>query len=110
MSASDRAYFSTVAAEALRPITQVPDANHAIQVEVLEMSAVAATRVRASFGAIANADTAATVVAGGFIAAGGGSAPRMKAPVIGPPGVGLGYTSEDAVAQDVVCHYKIVRV
>ena len=67
-------------------ITPVPPAGHAVEVLFLEMSADDAARVRAHFGAIANAVTAATVIAGGYIAAGGGSAPRIKAPLRGPAG------------------------
>ena len=43
-------------AEAALELTPVPDANHAIEVLFLEMSADAATRVRAHFGAIAIQD------------------------------------------------------
>lgn len=98
--------FDTSDAETDRVIVAAPGAGKAIRVLEGEASSVDANKVLVHF---VNAAPATDRLFGGFIAAGGGSAP-LRHETTGPANKALLYTSTAAVAQTVIVRYRIEKV
>ena len=96
--------FDTAIPNAAVEVTAAPGAGLAIEVEFQEISTKAAGKAILHFGA----DTPADRVAGGHLAAGGGSAP-LRRTVTGPLNTALNYTSDITGDQTVVVRSRIVR-